>query len=76
MDEVTQRDASLVELAASATKGLEQQGGKLMEALTVFRLKDKHIEASSQAPKAKKPPQQKNEQSGLRRGTVNSVLMQ
>ena len=59
MDEVTQRNASLVELAATATKGLEQQGGKLMQALTVFKLKDKHIEATSTPASVKKPRETK-----------------
>jgi aerotaxis receptor len=38
MDEVTQRNASLVEIAASATSGLEDQGRKLMQALAIFKL--------------------------------------
>jgi aerotaxis receptor len=39
MDEVTQQNAALVEQAARATSGLEEQARTLMEALAVFKLK-------------------------------------
>jgi methyl-accepting chemotaxis protein len=38
MDEVTQQNAALVEQASAATNALEQQAGKLMQALAVFKL--------------------------------------
>lgn len=38
MDQVTQHNASLVEVAASATNGLEDQGRKLMQALAIFKI--------------------------------------
>ena len=41
MDEVTQRNAALVQQAATATGGLEKQGSKLMQALATFKLKGK-----------------------------------
>jgi len=51
MDEVTQRNAALVEQAASATGGLEQQGSKLMRGLAVFKLRN----AQSRKPAAEPP---------------------
>ena len=51
MDEVTQRNAALVEQAASATGGLEQQGSKLMQGLAVFKLRN----AQSRKPAAEPP---------------------
>ena len=41
MDEVTQRNAALVQEATTATGGLERQGSKLMQALASFKLKGK-----------------------------------
>ncbi|MBI1202058.1 MAG: PAS domain S-box protein [Rhodopseudomonas sp.] len=41
MDQVTQQNAALVERATAATDGLLQQGQKLMQALTIFKLKAK-----------------------------------
>jgi methyl-accepting chemotaxis protein-1 (serine sensor receptor) len=38
MDEVTQQNAALVEEAAAASKSLEEQGRKLNEAVSVFRI--------------------------------------
>ncbi|RBL67716.1 hypothetical protein C3E98_030365, partial [Pseudomonas sp. MWU13-2625] len=38
MDEVTQQNAALVEQAAAASKSLEEQGGRLAEAVSLFRL--------------------------------------
>jgi methyl-accepting chemotaxis protein len=42
MDQVTQQNAELVERAATATGGLLEQGQKLMQALTIFKLKGHH----------------------------------
>jgi aerotaxis receptor len=42
MDQVTQQNAALVERAATATGGLLEQGQKLMQALTIFKLKGHH----------------------------------
>lgn len=39
MDEVTQRNAALVEQAAAATTGLSEQAAAVMQALAVFKLK-------------------------------------
>ncbi|MET3627911.1 methyl-accepting chemotaxis protein-1 (serine sensor receptor) [Burkholderia sp. 572] len=38
MDEVTQQNAALVEQAAAASKSLEEQGNRLAEAVSLFRL--------------------------------------
>ncbi|VWB61392.1 methyl-accepting chemotaxis sensory transducer [Burkholderia lata] len=38
MDEVTQQNAALVEQAAAASKSLEEQGGRLADAVSLFRL--------------------------------------
>ncbi|HEF5874352.1 TPA: MCP four helix bundle domain-containing protein [Burkholderia cenocepacia] len=38
MDEVTQQNAALVEQAAAASKSLEEQGSRLAEAVSLFRL--------------------------------------
>lgn len=46
MDEVTQRNASLVELAAAATAGLEEQGHKLMQTLAIFKIDGSRSEAA------------------------------
>ncbi len=57
MDEVTQRNASLVEEAATATSDLEQQGDALMRALAVFKLRGMHSDrahASASASASKK----------------------
>ncbi len=40
MDEVTQQNAALVEQAAAAAESLQDQAGKLAEAVSVFRLDD------------------------------------
>lgn len=49
LDEVTQQNAALVEQAAASTRSLEQQGSKLMEALSVFKLKgDRESSAKTQ----------------------------
>jgi aerotaxis receptor len=51
MDEVTQQNASLVDVAATATSDLEDQGGKLMRALAVFKLKGKRaVKLAAPAP--------------------------
>lgn len=42
LDEVTQQNAALVEQAAASTRSLEHQGSRLMEALSMFRLKSDH----------------------------------
>ncbi|MDI1346435.1 MAG: methyl-accepting chemotaxis protein [Pseudolabrys sp.] len=47
MDEVTQRNAALVQEAATATGGLERQGSKLMQALASFKLKGSTRDAAS-----------------------------
>jgi len=49
LDEVTQQNAALVEEAAASTRSLEQQGGKLMEALSVFKLKTDHTAPAAAA---------------------------
>jgi methyl-accepting chemotaxis protein len=54
MDEVTQRNAALVQESATATGGLERQGTKLMQALASFKLKDSSHGAV--APGASKTP--------------------
>ena len=46
MDEVTQRNAALVQQATVATGSLENQGRKLMQALANFKLKSKGREAT------------------------------
>ncbi len=53
MDEVTQRNASLVQQASAATSGLEQQGDSLMRSLAVFNLKNRHADASLVLAKAR-----------------------
>ncbi len=54
MDEVTQRNAALVQQAATATGGLERQGSKLMQALASFKLKGSARGAASPASIATK----------------------
>jgi aerotaxis receptor len=50
LDEVTHQNAALVEQAAASTLSLEDQGRKLMQALSVFKLGHKE-EAAVAAPK-------------------------
>ncbi len=52
MDEVTQRNAALVQEAATATGGLKDQGSKLMQALASFKLKGSVRGAGSAASKS------------------------
>ena len=56
MDEVTQRNAALVQQAATATGGLKRQGGKLMQALATFKLKGR-TRGGAPAPAAKANPE-------------------
>ncbi|MDO8877640.1 MAG: methyl-accepting chemotaxis protein [Pseudolabrys sp.] len=52
MDEVTQRNAALVQEATVATGSLERQGSKLMQALASFKLKgqDRDLAGKTAAP--------------------------
>jgi methyl-accepting chemotaxis protein len=50
MDEVTQQNAALVEEAAAAAESLQDQAGKLTEAVSVFKL-----EGGSYRPQAERP---------------------
>jgi len=54
MDDVTQQNAALVEQAAAATAALEQQAGELMNALSVFKLKN-HSNAQLYTRKKRMP---------------------
>jgi methyl-accepting chemotaxis protein-1 (serine sensor receptor) len=52
MDEVTQQNAALVEEAAAAASSLEDQAGKLRQAVAVFHLEEGgHTQPVSAAPK-------------------------
>jgi methyl-accepting chemotaxis protein I, serine sensor receptor len=50
MDEVTQQNAALVEQAAAAAQSLEDQAGRLREAVAVFSLDDAPGAAAAQQP--------------------------
>jgi uncharacterized phage infection (PIP) family protein YhgE len=50
MDDVTQQNAALVEQAAAAAESLQDQAGKLAEAVSVFKL-----EGGSYRPQAERP---------------------
>ena len=50
MDQVTQQNAALVEEAAAASASMQEQAGKLAEAVSVFR-----IDAQGMSPKAGVP---------------------
>ena len=56
MDDVTQQNAALVEEAAAAAESLQDQAGKLAEAVSVFKLDGMHspraVRAASPATKA------------------------
>ncbi|MDZ7278061.1 methyl-accepting chemotaxis protein [Pantoea eucrina] len=56
MDNVTQQNASLVEEASSAAASLEDQAGKLTQAVAVFRLNDRPVERVVPAATALKTP--------------------
>ncbi|MEM5448290.1 methyl-accepting chemotaxis protein [Paraburkholderia guartelaensis] len=50
MDEVTQQNAALVEEAAAAAQSLEDQAGRLREAVAVFNLEDAALGAAQVKP--------------------------
>ncbi len=50
MDDATQQNAALVEEAAAAAESLQDQAGKLAEAVSVFRLEDGAYSARSESP--------------------------
>ena len=52
MDKVTQQNAALVEESAAAAAALEDQAGKLNEAVAVFKLNRAQSRMASAAPKA------------------------
>ncbi|PUX59503.1 methyl-accepting chemotaxis protein, partial [Cronobacter sakazakii] len=52
MDKVTQQNAALVEESAAAAAALEDQAGKLNEAVAVFKLNRAQARAASVAPQA------------------------
>lgn len=52
MDEVTQRNAALVEESASAAQSLQDQASKLTQAVTVFKLHPRNETARATAPDA------------------------
>ncbi|EOC0059179.1 methyl-accepting chemotaxis protein [Cronobacter turicensis] len=52
MDKVTQQNAALVEESAAAAAALEDQAGKLNEAVAVFKLNRAHSRTASVAPQA------------------------
>lgn len=58
MDNVTQQNASLVEEASAAAASLEDQAGKLTQAVSAFRLQDTPVTAgtASRAPAPVKSP--------------------
>lgn len=58
MDEVTQQNAALVEEAAAAASSLEDQAGKLRQAVAVFQLEEGGFKAAVSAParRASAPP--------------------
>ena len=58
MDQVTQQNAALVEQAAAAAAGLQDQTTHLVQALAVFKLSDKHQVAA--APVRALAPQLRN----------------
>jgi methyl-accepting chemotaxis protein len=57
MDQVTQQNASLVEEAAAASESMQEQAGKLAQAVSVFRLDRRHAAAVAPAARqANQPP--------------------
>jgi uncharacterized phage infection (PIP) family protein YhgE len=50
MDDVTQQNAALVEQAAAAAESLQDQAGKLAEAVSVFRLEGSAYGAQAELP--------------------------
>ena len=54
MDEVTQRNAALVQEATVATGSLEKQGSKLMQALASFKLRGQERDAAGKASTSEK----------------------
>ncbi|MDP3670539.1 MAG: methyl-accepting chemotaxis protein [Telluria sp.] len=53
MDQVTQQNAALVEEAAAASEAMQEQAGKLLQVVSVFKLDDAH--AASLAAAARPP---------------------
>jgi uncharacterized phage infection (PIP) family protein YhgE len=50
MDDVTQQNAALVEEAAAAAESLQEQAGKLAEAVSVFKLDGMAYSARAELP--------------------------
>ena len=58
MDDVTQQNSALVEEAAAATESLKDQANNLMEAVSIFKLRNGHVHGlaeSGQGIKARQP---------------------
>jgi len=51
MDQVTQQNAALVEEAAAAAEAMQEQAGRLADAVSVFRIA--HVDAAPPAPRRK-----------------------
>jgi len=47
MDEVTQQNAALVEQAAAAAQSLQEQAGRLSQAISIFKLSDSAVSVSA-----------------------------
>jgi hypothetical protein len=50
MDDATQQNAALVEEAAAAAESLQDQAGKLAEAVSVFKLEEGSYSARAELP--------------------------
>jgi methyl-accepting chemotaxis protein len=56
LDTVTQQNAALVEEAAAATRSMEEQADRLVEAVSVFRIDGTHSARAAQAARAASAP--------------------
>jgi methyl-accepting chemotaxis protein len=55
MDEVTQQNAALVEQSAAAAGSLQDQAGKLVQVVSVFRIDESHAAAVAPSKSANRP---------------------
>jgi methyl-accepting chemotaxis protein len=55
MDQVTQQNAALVEQAAASAEAMHEQAGKLVEAVSVFRLDSEAARRRAMVPRAARP---------------------
>jgi methyl-accepting chemotaxis protein len=73
MDEVTQRNAALVEESAAAAETLKTLGAALAEEVSVFVIKDEHIVAAAASLEKPEPPRRTAVVTALKRPALRNA---